>query len=132
MEDLEMQMFLSTVLQEAHFTPVIAENSEDAFEKIITEDPLLTIIDMMMPKQQGIKMYRQLKAHDKFKTLPVIMLSTLDKGAFFQLENIEYTLPHHGLPKPDGYLLKPPETEELIGIIKKINKTQPKRKNKCL
>ncbi|MCK5310981.1 MAG: response regulator [Desulfobacteraceae bacterium] len=127
-----MQMFLSTVLKEAKFAAVIAKNIDDAFEKIITDNPLLTIIDMMMPKQQGIKMYRALKVHDKFKTLPVIMLSTLDKGAFFQLENIEYTLPHHGLPKPEGYLPKPPETEELIGTIEKINKNRSKRENKCL
>jgi len=130
-EGLEMQMFLSTTLKEAIFSPIIAENSEDALEKIITENPLLIIIDMMMPRQQGIKMYRQLKTHDKFKTLPVIMLSTIEKGAFFKLENIEYTLPHHGLPKPEGYLLKPPETEELISKIKRVNKNQPKRENKC-
>ena len=127
-----MQIFLSAILQEARFTAIIVKDIDDAFEKIITENPLLTIIDMMMPKQQGIKMYRALKVHDKFKTLPVIMLSTLDKGAFFQLENIEYTLPHYGLPKPEGYLPKPPETEELINTITKINKNKPKRKNKCL
>jgi CheY-like chemotaxis protein len=131
-EGLEMQMFLSTVLKEAEFNTIIAKNIEDAFEKIIIVDPLLTIIDMMMPKQHGIKIYRQLKTHDKFRTLPVIMLSTLDKAAFFQLENIEYTLPRHGLPKPEGYLSKPPEAEELIYTIKKIYKNNLKRENKCL
>ncbi len=127
-----MQIFLSTILTESSFMPVIAEHIDDAFEKIITKNPLLVIIDMMMSRQRGIKMYRQLKIHDKFKTLPVIMLSTLEKRAFFQLENIEYTLPHHGLPKPEGYLPKPPETEELISTIKKIFKNKRKRKNKCL
>lgn len=127
-----MQVFLSTVLQEVLFTPVIAEYIDDAFEKIITQNPLVIIIDMMMPKEQGVKMYRQLKTHEKFKTLPVIMLSTLAKEAFFQFHNIEYTLPHHGLPKPEGYLPKPPEAEELIHTVKRIIKNQPKRENKCL
>ena len=127
-----MQVFLSTVLQEALFTPVTVEHIDDALEKIITENPLLIIIDMMMPKEQGVKMYRQLKTHEKFKNLPVIMLSTLAKEAFFQFQHIEYTLPHQGLPKPEGYLFKPPETEELIYTIKQIIKNRPKRKNKCL
>ena len=127
-----MQVFLSTVLKEALFTPVTAENIDDALEKIITQNPLLIIIDMMMPKEQGVKMYRQIKTHEKFKNLPVIMLSTLAKEAFFQFQHIEYTLPHQGLPKPEGYLSKPPETEELIYTIKQIIKNQPKRKNKCL
>lgn len=127
-----MQIFFSTVLQEASFIPVIAEHIDDAFEKIITQNPLLIIIDMMLPNQQGVKMYRQIKTHKKFKALPVIMLSTLAKEAFFQFHNIEYTLPHHGLPKPEGYLPKPPEAEELIYTVKKIIKNPPKRKNKCL
>ncbi len=127
-----MQMFLSSILEEDLFTPVVTDHIQDALEKIIIKDPLLIIIDMMMPDHQGIKMYRQLKEHDKFKTLPVIMLSTLEKHAFFQLENIEYTLPHHGLPKPEGFLQKPPETEELIAVIKNILKPNPKRKTKCL
>ena len=131
-EGLEMQVFLSTVLQEASFIPVVAEQIDDAFEKIITQNPLLIIIDMMMPKQQGVKMYRQIKTHEKFKSLPVIMLSTLAKGAFYQLQHIEYTMPHQGFPKPEGYLSNPPETEELIDTVKKIMRNQPKRKNQCL
>ena len=127
-----MQVFLSTVLKEALFTPVIVEHIDDALEKIITQTPLLIIIDMMMPKEQGVKMYRQIKTHEKFKKLPVIMLSTLAKEAFFQYHHIEYTLPHQGLPKPDGYLSKPPETEELIHTINKIINNQAKRENKCL
>ncbi|MCD4740855.1 MAG: response regulator [Desulfobacteraceae bacterium] len=131
-EGLEMQVFISTVLKEALFTPVTAEHIDDALEKIITQNPLLIIIDMMMPKEQGVKMYRQIKTHEKFKNLPVIMLSTLAKEAFFQFQHIEYTLPHQGLPKPEGYLSKPLETEELIYTIRKIIKNQPERKTKCL
>ena len=131
-EGLEMQVFLSTVLQEASFIPLVTEQIDDAFEKIITQNPLLIIIDMMMPKQQGVKMYRQIKTHEKFKTLPVIMLSTLAEGAFYQWQQIEYILPHQGFPKPDGYLSKPPEAEELIYTVKKIMKNYPNRKNQCL
>ncbi len=131
-EGLEMRVFLSTVLQEALFTPVSAEHIDDALKKIITENPLLIIIDMMMPKEQGVKMYRQIKTHKKFKNLPVIMLSTLAKEAFFQFQHIEYTMPPQGLPKPEGYLKKPIEAEELINTVKIIIKNQGKRKNKCL
>jgi twitching motility two-component system response regulator PilH len=131
-EGLEMQVFLSTVLQEAAFVPVVAEQIDDAFEKIITQNPLLIIIDMMMPKQQGVKIYRQIKTHEKFKNLPVIMLSTLAEGAFYQWQHIEYTLPYQGLPKPEGYLTKPPEADELIDTVKKIIRSQSKRKAQCL
>ena len=129
---LEMQCFLSTVLKEAFFTPVIARHIDDALEKIITQNPLLIIIDMMMPKDQGVKMYREIKTHKKFKNFPVIMLSTLAKEAFFKFQHIEYTLPHQGLPKPEGYITKPLEAEELIYIVNQIIKNSSKRKNKCL
>lgn len=125
---LELRIFLETVLAEGRYTTVIAEDSEAAFEKIITDDPSLIIIDMMMSDQQGINMYRQLKAHEKFKSIPVIMLSTLAKEAFFQFQHIEYTLPRTGLTKPEGYLLKPPEAEELLQMVQVIFKNHSKKR----
>ncbi|THB78605.1 MAG: response regulator [Desulfobacteraceae bacterium] len=126
-ESLELQVFLETVLKERAFDVHIAPDSEIAMEKIIVEHPSLIVIDMMMQKQQGIKMYRQLKHHEKFKMIPVIMLSTLAKEAYFQLQNIEYTLPRTGLPKPDGYLFKPPEAEELVHTVDSVLKKQSRK-----
>lgn len=123
-EAMELRFFLETVLTEAHYRTTSVVNMEKALAQIIRDTPAMVIIDVMMSGRQGITMYRQLRRHEKYKFIPVIMLSTLAKEAFFQLHNIEYSLPKKGLPKPDGYLPKPPEAEELIETIKKIFKDQ--------
>ena len=116
----DLQFFLETVLFENHFFPVAAMTTEDALEKIILEKPVMIVLDVMMERDQGMALYRQLKRHEKYKSIPVIMLSTLDRDAFFQLHHIEYTLPRKGLPQPEGYLFKPPEAAELIETIETI------------
>jgi len=131
-DDPDARIFISNLLTSHGFDPIRAENRTEGLRKAIDKKPAVIIIDMMMSKQQGVKMYRQIRTHEKFKNLPVIMLSTLAKRAFYQLQHIEYTLPHQGFPKPEGYLSKPPEAAELIYTVKKIIKNQPKRKTQCL
>ncbi len=112
-----MQIFLETVLKEAFLLPVVADDMDAALEKIIVEEPCVIIIDMMMSGQQGSRMYRQLKQHEKFRSIPVIMLSSLAAEAFFQFQGLGNSLPGGGLPRPEGYLLKPLEADELICMV---------------
>ncbi len=130
-EAMELRFFLETVLTEAHYRTTSAVNMEEALEQVVRDTPAMVLIDVMSSKQ-GISMYRQLRRHEKYKFIPVIMLSSLAREAFFQLHNIEYSLPKKGLPKPDDYLPKPPEAEELIDAIKKIfkDKSTPGNKGK--
>lgn len=129
-EALELRFFLEAVLTEAHYRTTSAVNMEDALEQIVRNTPAMVLIDVMMSGRQGISMYRQLRRHEKYKFIPVIMLSTLARESFFQLHNIEYSLPQKGLPRPDGYLSKPPEAEELVEMIKKIFKDRSTLDNK--
>lgn len=127
---MELRFFLEAVLTEAHYRTTSVVNMEEALEQIVRDTPAMVVIDVRMSGRQGISIYRQLRRHEKYKSIPVIMLSTLARDAFFQLHNIEYSLPNNGLPKPDGYLTKPPEAEELVEMVKKIFKEQSLLDNK--
>ncbi|MBW2173869.1 MAG: response regulator, partial [Deltaproteobacteria bacterium] len=65
-DELQTRDFVSTVLEENGYTPVLAENGEEAMEIIRQNKPDLVILDIMMPKQSGIKMYRELKRTESF------------------------------------------------------------------
>jgi len=64
-------------------------------------------------------MYRKFKQHEKFKAIPVILLSTPDKEASPHYQNTEYSTPQKFLLKPEGYSFKPLEKKT------PINKTTP-------
>lgn len=49
-----------------------------AGEKRNPEEAYLLLLDIRMPKMDGVEVLRRIKGHDELKSLPVIMLTTTD------------------------------------------------------
>jgi CheY-like chemotaxis protein len=74
----------------------------------------------MLPKEGGIQMYRELKTDDDLKHIPVIMLSGISKKTFFHSQSLLNSYMGQTLPEPEGYIEKPPESEELIHLAESL------------
>lgn len=117
-EDQDDQMaFLTNLLAAGGYRTVVATNNADGLRKSRSNHPDLVIIDMMMPADQGIRLYRALKTSEDLNCLPVVMISSIDKRMFFQCHQIQEPRTKKGLPLPDAYIETPPEADELIGIV---------------
>ena len=77
-------MFISNLLSSHGYIPIMAETRAEGFRKVIEEDPAVIIIDMMIPNEGGIQLYRDLKHDPRFHRIPVIMLSTIARKTFFK------------------------------------------------
>jgi DNA-binding response OmpR family regulator len=57
----------------------IAADGEDAFNQLekIDPKPRVILLDVMMPKMSGFDVLRKIKADDKLKHIPVILLTNL-------------------------------------------------------
>lgn len=55
----------------------IAGNGEEGLEKVKSFMPTLILLDVMMPKMNGLQVLEKLKANDDLKKIPVIMLTNL-------------------------------------------------------
>lgn len=117
-EDQDDQtVFLTNLLAAGGYRTLVAKDNADGLRKSRSNHPDLVIIDMMMPADQGIRLYRALKASDDLNSLPVVMISSIDKRMFFQCHQIQERRTKNGLPSPDAYIETPPEAEELIDIV---------------
>lgn len=59
---------------------VTAFNGEDGLAKVATEKPDLVLLDIMMPKMNGLQVLEKAKATSALKGIPVIMLTNLARG----------------------------------------------------
>ncbi len=55
----------------------MAGNGEEGLEKVKSFQPTLILLDVMMPKMNGLQVLEKLKANDDTKKIPVIMLTNL-------------------------------------------------------
>jgi len=73
--DLPMLRFIRSNLEVGGYQVVLAVDGEEALEKIERELPDLVILDVMLPKVDGVEVCRRLR---EWSQVPVIMLSTND------------------------------------------------------
>jgi CheY-like chemotaxis protein len=118
-DEMDMRIFISTLLETSGYRPIIATNGEEGIQKARKHEPAAIILDVLMPKSGGVQMYREVKTDENLKNIPVIMISAIAKKTF--LHSMQMLNGHRGqtVPEPDSYIEKPPETEELLEILEK-------------
>ena len=58
-----------------------AKNGDDAFEKASKDMPDLILMDLIMPKENGLDVLKKLKEDENTKGIPVIVLTNLPEEA---------------------------------------------------
>ena len=94
-------------IEKEGFTFVSASDGDEGLQKVISETPDLVLLDVMLPKMDGLTVCRKIRQEGI--NIPVIMLSA-------RSEEIDKIL---GLEiGADDYITKPFSTRELIARIK--------------
>ena len=119
-DEQDIRVFMTTLLETSGYKPVSAQNGEEGLKIAQNLKPALIIMDVMMPKESGIYMYREVKKDPELRNIPVIMVSALSKKTFFHSQNIVDQYEGIKIPEPAAYIEKPPEAEELLAAIRKI------------
>ena len=119
-DDPDVRLFSVTVLEENGYTPLEAEDGEMGLKMIKAEKPDLVILDVLMPRQSGVRLYRELKTAKALKDLKVIILSGIAKKTFLRSQKALTEFGGEEIPEPEIYLEKPVEPDELADVIKNV------------
>ncbi|MFO7707766.1 MAG: response regulator [Desulfobacterales bacterium] len=119
-DELDMRIFLSTVLKTEGFEAIAARNAVEGLQKAREEFPDLVIMDVMMPLAGGVTLYQEIKRDDRLKQIPVIMLTGVSEKAFSHHVKMVNLRVDEALPPPDAYLEKPLHPEKLIATIHQL------------
>jgi CheY-like chemotaxis protein len=119
-DDVDVRTFVSSVVENSGYKPEVAKDGEEGINKVKKEKPALIVLDVLMPKESGIKMYRELKTDSQFKDIPVIVLSGIAKRTFLRSQKALAEFGGASVPEPEAYFEKPVEPGELGAMIKKL------------
>ena len=119
-DDPDVRLFSVTVLEENGYTPLEATNGEEGMEFIKKEIPDLLILDVLMPRESGIRLYRDLKTDKNLKNIPVIVMSGIAEKSFQRSQKVLTEFGDKPVPEPEAYLEKPVKAELLADTIKRV------------
>jgi two-component system KDP operon response regulator KdpE len=113
--------FLSTKLKVSGYEVVIAPNGVKGLEQAQAQEPDLVVLDLLMPKMDGLEMLKQLRT---FSPVPVIIL-TAKGGDTDRIKGLKLGA--------DDYLPKPFNPDELVARIEAIRRRlEPEERRKTL
>ena len=101
-------------LEKEGFAVEVAYDGVEGLEKIRQSPPDAVVLDVMMPEKDGYAVCRELKADEKFRDIPVLMLTALDS----HVSSTKYSH-HDGMSmEADDYLPKPASAEQITESLK--------------
>ena len=108
-----MRKMVSFTLTGAGYQVVEAVDGIDAFEKAQAQTFDLVLTDQNMPRLDGLGLTRKLREHPKFKTDPILMLTTESSDLMKQAGRAAGAT---------GWLVKPFDPARLLEVVKKVIK----------
>ena len=116
----DARLFGSSVVEECGHSALEATDGEEGLKMVKANKPDLIILDVLMPKQSGLRMYREVMQAKSLKHIPIIILSGIAEKTFLRSQKALTEFGDAKVPEPEVYLEKPVDSEELASVIKKI------------
>lgn len=108
-DEVDLVETLRFSLENEGYNVLVSYNGEDALNQARKENPDLILLDLMLPKLDGYKVCRLLKFDERYKHIPILMLTakTQEKDKLLGKET-----------GANEYITKPFEMDELIEKVK--------------
>ena len=112
--------YLETLLQDHGYTTVSAGDGVEALEKARAERPDLITLDINMPKESGIRFYRDLKDDPDLTATPVAIVTAVTGYGGKPEEFQRWISTRKQVPAPEAFLAKPIERDAFIAKVREI------------
>ena len=108
-DEIDLVETLRFPLEMEGYNVQVSYNGEDALNQARKEMPDLILLDLMLPKLDGYKVCRLLKFDERYKHIPILMLTakTQEKDKLLGKET-----------GADEYITKPFDIDELMKKVK--------------
>jgi len=115
----DITTYLSTVFDDHGYETSIATSCEDAYTQAVDQAPDLICLDVMMPEESGLGLYRRLRDNPRLARIPVVIVSAFAEAELDD-EFAKGGVNGVPLPRPDGYVEKPVDAADLVRAIEAL------------
>jgi len=116
-DEPDVASFFRTILEDQGHTILAASDASEGMERLREGSPDLILLDLVMPGKTGVQFFGELKKDDRFKDIPIILVTGIgnemggDHRKFFE-----------GLRSrvPAAYLEKPVDAATLLKTVNRV------------
>ncbi len=112
-DEADLVMTMRFRLEDAGYEVVVAVDGQEGLDRAKDGKPDLILLDLMLPKMNGYKVFSALKADARYSKIPIIMFTALAQEADKKLGE---------KMGADAYITKPFDADTLLAKIKELIK----------
>jgi len=113
-DEKDIRTYLKTLFEKNGFETETAKDGEEGFERARLFKPDLITLDILMPKDSGIRLYGRFRKDEELKKVPIIVMTGLSQ--YKELYTHDY--PEANLP--DAFVEKPIQQEKVLEIVRSL------------
>jgi two-component system, chemotaxis family, chemotaxis protein CheY len=110
-DSASMRQMVSFTLKGAGYEVIEAIDGSDAIEKMEKHTIHMLITDINMPNLDGIGLVRKVRAHNVYRFIPIILLTT---------ESQEAKKQEGKAAGATGWIVKPFKPDQLLNVVRKV------------
>ena len=110
-DDIGIRMLLSKFLQRNGFETLVAEDGLEGVELAKKHHPDLIILDVVMPRMDGLTAARLIKFYKPLSEVPIIFLTAKDADKEIELAQEA---------RAEVYITKPFDVRQVIDVVKEL------------
>jgi len=107
-DDMGIRLLLSKFLQKAGYETILAEDGLEGVEIAKEHHPDLIMLDVVMPRMDGITAARLIKFYKPLSNVPIVFLTAKDAQKEIALAKAT---------RADVYITKPFDVRQVIGVV---------------
>jgi len=115
-DDPDLVEALKIILETASYRVISAFDGEEGLRRVKEENPDLIILDLLLPKEDGDVLCRELKADPRYANVPILVLTAVAEKMSSKL------FPKHRIKSlpADDYVDKPVQPQDLLGRVDRL------------
>ena len=78
-DEMDMRIFLTALFETSGYEAIVTKDGGEGYRIAKEIEPDLIVLDIMMPGEGGVQMYKHLKTDNRLKEVPIIMLSAVEE-----------------------------------------------------
>ncbi|MDP8208174.1 MAG: response regulator [Candidatus Electryonea clarkiae] len=113
-DEPDVVAYIKILLEDQDLDTIVASNGADGYKLVLSDKPDLITLDITMPIESGVMMYRDLRENEATASIPVIIVTGIDENFKHFIKSRKNLVP------PDGYFEKPIDKGEFISRVNEL------------
>jgi len=118
-DEPDVTAYLKAFFEDNGYRAITAFDGKEGFDKARAERPDLITLDITMPEESGVRMFRDLQADEATASIPVVMITGVSPEFKRFIETRRQVRP------PEAYFEKPIDRDELLAKVNEIKAHRP-------